>query len=254
MLYKKELTDIPVGKMPEIDAAGREFVATAQVVELKRSGKILVVDFFNRKEKQLSHRFCSDGKNYCTMNVRNGNAWTEQNPRVWVGYSDTANRLEDEKLAAEFLHRDRYHRHCLISIVDNFISSLRWDRREKAYDNKVALRTAHFAMYPPLPDNLASYCESHLFTPYIFISPLDKKGHRQGRCSHCNAEFEAPRVARSGQLPGLRQVCRISRDMDQDRHREQDEDLYCCQGRWSNLAEMDRGQTALLPSLFPSKV
>lgn len=199
MLYKKELTDIPVGKMPEIDAAGRSYVATAQVVELKRSGKILVVDFFDRKEKQLSYRFCSDGKNYCTMNVRNGNTWTEQNPRVWVGYSDTANLLEDEKLAAEFLHRDRYHRHCLISIVDSFISSLRWDRREKAYDNKVALRTEHFAMYPPLPDNLASYCETHLFTPYIFISALNKKGHRQGRCSHCNAEFEAPRVARSGQ-------------------------------------------------------
>ena len=199
MLYKKELSGIPVGKMPEIDAAGREFVATAQVVELKRSGKILVVDFFDRKEKQLSHRFCSDGKNYCTMNVRNGNAWTEQNPRVWVGYGDTANRLEDEKLAAEFLHRDRYHRHCLISIVDNFISSIRWDRREKAYDNKVALRTAHFAMYPPLPDNLASYCESLLFTPYIFISALDKKGHRHGRCSCCNSEFEAPKAARSGQ-------------------------------------------------------
>lgn len=199
MLYKKELADIPVGKMPEIDAAGRSYVATAQVVELKRSGKILVVDFFVRKEKRLSHRFCSDGKNYCTMNVSSGNTWTEQTPRVWVGYGDSADRPKDAEIAAEFLHMNRHHRHSLLSIVDSFISSLRWDRREKAYDNKVALRKEHFAMYPPLPDNLASYCETNLFTPYIFFSSLDKNGHRSARCSHCKAEFEAPKTARSGQ-------------------------------------------------------
>ena len=199
MLYKKELADIPVGKIPEIDAAGREFVATAQVVELKRSGMILVVDFFNKKEKRLSYRFFTDGKNYCTRSEETGATWTEQNPRVWMGYCSTADRREDVKIAEDFLHQKRHYSHDLLSIVDDFITDQRRERRLKAADRKEDLRKQHFAMFPPLPDNLASYCETHLFTPYIFISKLDKKGHRHGRCSHCKAEFEVPRVARSGQ-------------------------------------------------------
>ena len=199
MLYKKELTDIPVGKMPEIDATGREFVATAQVVELTRSGKILVVDFFNRKEKRPVNRFCTDGKNYCTRGAQPGDAWTEQNPRTWMGYYSSDDRPEDVKIAEDFLHTKQHYSSNLLSMVDDFISHQRWERREKAAARKEDLRKAHFAMYPPLPDNLESYCEAHLFTPYIFISALDKKGHRHGRCSHCNSEFEAPREARSGQ-------------------------------------------------------
>ena len=200
MLYKKELSTIPVGKMPEIeDAARREFVATAQVVELKRSGKILVVDFFSKKEKRLSHRFCTDGKTYQTMNAQSGDAWTEQNPRAWMGYCSAADRPKDVKIAKDFLHINRPYCNALLSIVDEFITDRRWERRQKAIDRKEDLRKAHFAMFPPLPDNLASYCETHLFTPYIFISKLDKKGRRHGWCSHCKAEFEAPKAARSGQ-------------------------------------------------------
>ena len=200
MLYKKELSTIPVGEMPEIeDAAKRDYVATAQVVELKWSGKILVVDFFNRKKKSLTHRFFTDGKNYCTRNADTGDAWTEQNPRTWMGYYSAADRPEDVNTARDYLHIKKPYRNDLLSIVDEFITDQRWERREKAAARKEDLRKAHFAMYPPLPDNLASYCETHLFTPYIFISALDKKGHRHGRCSHCKAEFEAPRAARSGQ-------------------------------------------------------
>ena len=197
MLYKKELADIPAGKMPKIDDADwRDYVATARVVELKRSGKVLVVDFFNRREKSLTHRFCTDGKTYQTQSLWNGGAWTEQNPRTHIGYGYAADRQEDRKIAADFL---RYRGSSLLSLVDGFISQQRWDRRQKVIDRKEYLRKAHFAMYPPLPGNLESYCETHLFTPYIFIFSLDKKGHRHGRCSGCGAEFEAPKDARSGQ-------------------------------------------------------
>ena len=195
MLYKKELSAIPIGDMPEIETSYNH-IATAQVVELKRSGKILVVDFFDNKKKSHASRFCTDGKNYCTRNAATGDVWTEQNPRVWMGYCSSADRQGDRKIAAKFL---RFDRNNLLDIVDYFICRQRWDRRRKAIDRKEALREQHFSMYPPLPDNLASYCDNFLLTTYIFISALDKKGHRHGRCSHCNAEFEAPRTARSGQ-------------------------------------------------------
>ena len=196
MLYKKELSEIPIGKMPKIDDASmRNYVATAQVVELKRSGKVLVVDFFKRENKSLEFRFCADGKNYCT---RTGDVWTEQNPRTWIGYNNADSRKGDAKIAADFLAIKHYSA-SLLSMVDSFISHQRWDRQQKAYYRKDALRREHFAMYPPLPNNLQSYCETHLFDAYIFISSLTQKGTRPARCSHCNAEFEAPKASRSGQ-------------------------------------------------------
>lgn len=200
MLYKKELSAIPIGEMPEIDDdAGRDYVATAQVVELKRSGQILVVDFFEKKTKSLASRFCTDGKNYCTRNASTGDTWTEQNPRTWLGYCSTADRQEDEKIAADFLHNNRWSRSSLLSQVDGFITDQRWNRRQKAIDRKEALRKEHFAMYPPHPANLREHCRTKLFTPYIFISKLDSKKQRHGRCSGCLSSFLVPREARSGQ-------------------------------------------------------
>ena len=197
MLYKKELSQIPPGKMPKIET-GYPHIATAQVVELKRSGKILVVDFFHKSDKKHLFRFCTDGKTYQTQSLWNGSTWTEQNPRAHIGYCATEDRPEDRKIAGVFLgHKTPYDD--LMSMVDRFICRQRWDRQQKIYDRKVALRKEHFAMYPPRPDNLTEYCETHLFDAYIFIYPLDKKGTRPARCSHCGAEYDAPKAARSGQ-------------------------------------------------------
>lgn len=195
MLYKKELSAIPIGEMPEIKTTYGH-IATAQVVELKRSGRILVVDFFKREDKSLASRFCTDGKNYCTRNAATGDVWTEQNPRVWIGYCSSADSQEDRKIASKFL---RYDRSDLLSLVDHFVNKQRWDRRQKAYDRKEALREQHFAMYPERPANLQEYCDSHVFDHgYILIDKLDKKGEKSAICSHCGAHFKADRSARSG--------------------------------------------------------
>ena len=124
MLYKKELSDIPVGKMPKIDEATRcEFAATAKVVELKRSGKILVVDFFQRKDESHAIRFCTDGKNYLTMNV--WKVWTEQNPRTWMGYGSAAACPQDVKIAKDFLHSERRYVAGLLELCHHILKGLR---------------------------------------------------------------------------------------------------------------------------------
>lgn len=205
MLYKKELEQIPTEKMPD-KYPGALCVGVAKVVDLKRSGKILVVDFYQRADKSHLHRFCTDGKNYCTKNTQAGDVWTEQNPRVWVGYYQSADSKEDRQLAADFLDAPIYGSTNLLGIVDSFINHHRWEQRDRAYDRRENLRKEHFSMYPAYPADLESYCKTHLFTPYVFISTLDKKGHRQGRCSCCGAEFEVPKDVRSGQ-PTTCQVC-----------------------------------------------
>ena len=107
MLYKKELDGIPVDAMPEI-APGALCVGAAKVVELKRSGKILLVDFYNREDKSHTYRFCTDGKNYCTKSGQAGSVWTEQNPRVWLDHYSSADRREDRQLAADFVGLDDF--------------------------------------------------------------------------------------------------------------------------------------------------
>ena len=198
MLYKKELDGIPVDAMPEI-APGALYVGAAKVVELKRSGKILVVDFYQRADKAHKYRFCTDGKNYCTKSAEAGSVWTEQNPRVWLDRYSSADRREDQQLAADFVDYKMYGSTNLLGIVDQYISHHRWEQRDRAYDRRETLRKEHFAMYPAYPANLESYCNTHLFTPVIFFSTLSKDGRRHARCSGCGAEFEAPKAARSRQ-------------------------------------------------------
>lgn len=206
MLIKKELSGIPIGKMPESKDSYFSHVAAAQVVELSRSGKVLIVDFFNKKDKSLRYRFATDGKTYQTMNLLTGTAWTEQNPRAGIGYCAAEDTPNDVNLAGDFLNIDSRGRNHLSDMVDSFITGIRWNKRERAAQKKEDLRKTHFAMFPPLPENLGAYCDDHLFDAYLFISPLDKKGVRHARCSHCNSVYEVPKEVRSGQ-PASCPIC-----------------------------------------------
>lgn len=193
MLFKKELSEIPVAPMPELD--GR-YVASAQIVELKKSGRILVVDFY-RYDKQFCCRFFSDGKNYLTCTEWPAEGWKEAHPRT---YSDDHVEAvpEDVQMVHEFLKSDRYARSSLMRCIEGFICDIRYDRRNKAEDRKEELRKQHFAMYPALPDGLQSFCERKMFDAYIFIGKL-VKGKRTGICSFCGEEVEVERNAKSGQ-------------------------------------------------------
>lgn len=193
MLFKKELSEIPVAPMPELD--GR-YVASAQIVELKKSGRILVVDFY-RYDKQFCCRFFSDGKKYLTCTEWPAQAWTESHPMTYTDY-DVESDPEDAKTVFDFLTNIRYSRGSLMRCIDDFVSDIRRNRREKAWDNKEELRKKHFAMYPALPDGLRSFCEKKMFDAYIFIGKL-VKGKRTGICSFCGEEVEVDRNAKSGQ-------------------------------------------------------
>lgn len=193
MLFKKELSEIPVAPMPEL--SGR-YVASAQIVELKKSGRILVVDFY-RYDKQFCCRFFSDGKNYLTCTDWPAQVWTESHPMTYTDY-DVESDPEDAKIVFDFLTNIRYSRGSLMRCIDDFVSDIRRNRREKAWDNKEELRKKHFSMYPALPDGLRSFCERKMFDAYIFISKL-VKGKRTGICSFCGEEVEVDSETKSGQ-------------------------------------------------------
>lgn len=192
MLFKKELSEIPVAPMPELD--GR-YVASAQIVELKKSGRILVVDFY-RYDKQFCCRFVSDGKNYMTCAELPAQTWGETHPRSLA--DDHADATPEDVLKThEFLGGTRYSKGSIMRCIEEFIYDIRRDRQRRAWESKEEMRERHFAMFPELPEGLHQFCESRVFDAYIFIGKLIK-GKRTGICSHCGKEVEVPRDVRSG--------------------------------------------------------
>lgn len=200
MLIKKELSGIPIGKMPKIDTAGRSYVAAAQVVELSRSGKILVVDFFDSEKLEL--RFFSDGTNFITAKGRHMVEWNNHSPYTTLSKNFYAATPEDEKTVKDFLKPEYHSYRCygILAVVDGFAAGVGKAKREKAKDKKEAMRKRHFAMFPERPANLKEYCDRYVFGHgYILIDKLDKKGEKPAICSHCGEHFKVDRSARSNQ-------------------------------------------------------
>ena len=215
MLVKKELAEIPVLPIPKLDKSeksGCDYVAAVDKVNLPRSGEILVVDFFAKQRKQLLIRFFTDGKNFLTGYGWPALSWTERNPRTEISGGHVDCTKSAEEMVKAFLPGTRSWYSCgVLGVVDGFCVR-HWEefreRREKA---AYELQKAHFAMFPPFPENLQEYCEEHVFDHgYIFIAPKDKKGKREGFCSRCGEHFEIPRGARSGRMAVCPKCGRIS--------------------------------------------
>lgn len=201
MLFKKELMTIdPLGYQNRINGNYRH-TASLKVVELPRSGKILVVDFYEGSAKNLLARFFSDGKTYLTCTKWPTEVWTKQNPRIILGDWGAYATEKAEKTARRFLQPEGPSYYCsgVLSSVDSFVSRINEEQRRRAWAREAEMQKRHFAMFPELPANLEMYCEDNIFDGYIFFKKLDKKGKRKGRCSHCKKRFTVERSVRSGQ-------------------------------------------------------
>ncbi|HIT33419.1 MAG TPA: PcfJ domain-containing protein [Candidatus Faecousia intestinigallinarum] len=186
MLWKKELLTIPT--QPGM-------YQRAAFTELKRSGKILSIDFYKRTtDNEPCLRFFSDGKNYISYFDE---AWTSRNPAYMIPSSRAAPH-DSLTEVTEFLQLS-YRCHDFLSAIDHFISDIRWETLRKRENVQNALREKHFAMYPALPENLPKYCEDRLFHAYLFLERLSPTGGRTAHCSHCGKTVLLPRAARSGE-------------------------------------------------------
>ena len=67
MLVKKELLSVPTLPAPKGKWQDK-YIPTAQIVELPKSGRILAVDYYDKKE--LHARFFCDGKNYAVYSPK----------------------------------------------------------------------------------------------------------------------------------------------------------------------------------------
>lgn len=205
MLVKKELSTLPLLPIPKIKAKKgmeRRFTMAVSTVDLPKSGKILVADFYERHSKQLKARFFSDAKNFTCCTEWPVQCWTERNPRKVLGdwNADCADG-DTETCATFFGARRSYYCSEALGIIDGFCCDVQAEYRNRREAAKLLLQKEHFAMFPALPKDLREYCEEHVFDHgYIFFSAQDKRGKRDGFCSRCGKHFGVEPGIRSGRM------------------------------------------------------
>ena len=81
MLYKQELSGIPLLPVPKCTDRYASYIVAAERFLLPLSGEVLVVDYHERKDNYaLVSRFFSDGDNWLTVREWPAKAWTKQTP------------------------------------------------------------------------------------------------------------------------------------------------------------------------------
>jgi len=195
MLVKKEMLTVPLLDCPKCNKS--YYVATAQVVELPRSGKLLVADFYDAKSKKLDKRVFTDGKNALMCDE-----WPAEKWYLKTGYDilkpHASSSEQDDKKARKFFGKKSEEP--LRSIVSGHLWEIGSERRDKRTTSKYAMQEGHFAMIPEYPANLADYCDEHVFDKtYIFMSKK-KNGKRSAVCAFCRKRFKLSGDTRSGTL------------------------------------------------------
>jgi len=215
MLIKKELGQIPVQKypdLPEKDIKYSVYVAAVQVLNLPKSGKMLIIDVFERVDSGLKMRFFSDGVNFLLCKEWPARAWVKRIPsdlllhQYYLSPTDIDATESDIKRAHEILKEVQgpYHYvHGIKDEMDSFVSGIYRKKQEQAMDRKYAKMEEHFEMFPDYPTDLAEYCDTDVFGfTYIFVSKI-YKGTRGAICGHCGHNF----IVNKEERPGGNTVC-----------------------------------------------
>lgn len=229
MLYKKELLTIDVPPAPKIPKSKRGvgYSGTAQIVTLKRSGRVLCVDFFDRKQNHL-RRFFSDGEHYQTYDVSAGE-WTLKK-FISECYCTVCchSTEESETTTVEFLFPHyKYFTGGLIEVTDRFISKVQRERRERVANNKWERLCREMELFKEYPEGLDDFVYDNLFPNYIVIGKHDG-AKRNAVCARCGSKFSVdkkykhkddyvcPKCGRASILYEKRYItdCKSTRDLD----------------------------------------
>ena len=179
MLVKKELLtinrDIPV-----------------QIVDLPRSGKVLMVKLNNIGGKPCT--FYSDGMNYI---YRYDGEWTKKQIIEYY-YSHRETYLDKEinenpelkEQVKTFLQDTNSWSDKVAESIARFTYNYNSDKRWAARQNKMNLQKKHLAMFPVLPADFNEWCEAELMKgKYLFFSNK-AKGKRKVYCTTCRTAYE----------------------------------------------------------------
>lgn len=201
MLYKKELSGIPLLPVPKCKDRYATYIVAAERFLLPQSGEVLVVDYHERKDNYaLVARFFSDGDNWLTVREWPAKAWTKQTPidGYYGASSDKTWSTPESAEAAAFLAVNAEYRYypqrakkSAAYYVEAFVDEHRRDEKDRAVAAREHKQLQLFAMFPQLPADLTDWLADAVWPTYMFISKA-VKGVRSGRCGFCDGVHELP--------------------------------------------------------------
>lgn len=209
MLIKKELETIPLQPYPKkLKNKNNRCVAVACTNDLKRSGKVLIVDIFTADNEKLYMRFFSDGKTFIVCDEWPANKWRKNALGRNLNYMSVEATEKDSETAYLILKDgiESYwcNKYSIKEVISAFAYKINSRKREQAQVNKYALMDQHFAMFPEYPADLREFCETNVFKhTYIFVSKCTKN-KRQAVCGHCGNKYEVDKSLK----PGTNGYCR----------------------------------------------
>lgn len=203
MIYKKELEAYPTLSYPTVKLGKyTKIAANAKVADLEKSGRVLIVDFFETSGKKQVMRFVTDGKKWQTATLKCGKAeWSQKNPYKHLGSNVAYPKEAMTEVKTIIPKHESYMCNGILSSIAGLIEHMHNEQNRQSWDNQEKLREQHFAMYPKLPDDLPDYCDREVFDHgYLFLAKIRKDGKRSARCSECGAVFNVDKKVSLGEI------------------------------------------------------
>ena len=206
MLYKSELKKVPFNPCPKLgkkELKDITLVAASSEVEISKCGKVLCVDYYSAKTKELQVRFFCDGKNHVNY-VTESDEWNDNYIYGQPGEINSATTVKDLSTIKHFLKIDcnsvwlnqfgagySYSRQTgPLAVCNSFVKEKKRDKRWNAEQRKWNLFKKRTAWFKEPGKNLERFCDTKAFkNTYIFFSNLDKKHERNCTCGHCGKSW-----------------------------------------------------------------
>lgn len=217
-MYKQELLNVsPVPISEKVESESNiAYLAEADVVNLKKSGKVLVVDYYDINTLKLKVRFFVSKKQNqyiaynCSESKFEGKSLWKilDNSNKINSYIDAYSSKKSLKKAMNYLntYSDSYHcwtTWCHVSgitgVCENFCQKIRDKKSEQASRNNDKRQNLLHSQFLDSVDDFRKFhsrrkkwdkwVECLFDRHYIFFSNLDKKRNRKCYCSHCKKHF-----------------------------------------------------------------
>lgn len=200
MLFKSELLAVRplcvhVPMNPDMNLPNY-FTAKASIKILKRSRRILIVDFYDR-HNILTLRFFSDRKNHLSY-LPDQKKWTRANLDLTLHTHRVETVVRSDSVSMEKVNRFiRAEYQTMGEAIYHIISRHSLCKTRKALEKRRRAKRNFDKMFErKYPSYLTTWYDRNVAPTYILISKLDWKKRRDATCTHCGKTFTLGREAK----------------------------------------------------------
>lgn len=192
MLYKSELKKVPLTPCPKLgekELKDITLIAASREAEIPKCGKVLCVDYYSSKTKELQVRFFSDRKNHVNY-VAETDKWNDNYIYGQPGEINSATTTTDLSTIKHFLKIDcnsvwlnqfgagyNYSRQTgPLAVCNSFVKEKKRESSMGASDRKEALFKERCEWFKDGGKEFEEFCDKKAFrNTYIFFFQIQPK-------------------------------------------------------------------------------